>query len=129
MDKKTSNRNEPMDNAEGMVLGKWGTRFRTFCGILAVLTTCWVSYQGITAIVNSVNAGKGWPSEMAIFLIVCGPIAIAWQYMSVNRLLSLLFSSDAPAAVTVKDRLRAFLDPKTSDKPPDKGTGNPPQSP
>ncbi|UVD32126.1 hypothetical protein [Vibrio phage phiKT1028] len=109
----------PIPSTEDIVLGKWGTRFRTLCGIIAVFTTCWVSYSGMSSIVASVESGKGWPSDMTVFLIVFGPVAIAWQYMSVNKLLSLLFSSNDPNAVNIKDRLRGFLDPnnKPSVKP------------
>lgn len=117
MTQKIPERNDHLDTAEGVVLGKWGTRIRTFCGIVAVLTTCWVSYSGMSSIVASVNAGKGWPSDMTIFLFVFGPVAIAWQYMSVNKLLSLLFSSDSQNAVNIKDRLRGFLDPTPPQKP------------
>lgn len=115
------NKEQPQTSTEGIVLGKWGTRFRTLCGIIAVLTTCWVSYSGMSSIVASVNAGKGWPSDMTVFLITFGPVAIAWQYMSVNKLLSLLFSSNDPTAVNIKDRLRGFLDPNA--KPDGKGAG------
>ncbi|BAW98260.1 hypothetical protein [Vibrio phage pTD1] len=121
---ETSNKKEePIQSTEGIVLGKWGTRFRTLCGIIAVLTTCWVSYSGMGSIVESVKAGKGWPSDMTVFLITFGPIAIAWQYMSVNKLLSLLFSSNDPNAVNLKDRLRGFLEPNT--KPQDSGKAPP----
>ncbi|UPT53899.1 hypothetical protein [Vibrio phage phiKT1019] len=117
MTQKVPERGELLDTAEGVVLGKWGTRIRTFCGIVAVLTTCWVSYSGMSSIVASVNAGKGWPSDMTIFLFVFGPVAIAWQYMSVNKLLSLLFSSDNQNAVNIKDRIRGFVDPAPPNKP------------
>lgn len=121
---ETSNKKEePIQSTEGIVLGKWGTRFRTLCGIIAVLTTCWVSYSGMGSIVESVKAGKGWPSDMTVFLITFGPIAIAWQYMSVNKLLSLLFSSNDPNAVNLKDRLRGFLEPNA--KPQDSGKAPP----
>lgn len=110
---------------EEVVLGTWSNRLRVLSGLIAVGTTCLVSYIGIDTVMESVKAGKGWPSDWTMLMITVPPTAIAWQYMSVNKLLSLVFSANSPEAIQLKDRLRGFLDPKVEeDKPkPDKGDG------
>lgn len=102
---------ETQDKVEKEVFGEHTVRLRNLGGLVASITVC------ITALINSgviylsVRDHNVWPSETSMFIMVVGPVLIAWSWMSVNQTLKTLFNG-ASSMTRFRSRVADIISPK-----------------
>ena len=113
---------------ERELYGKWTITLRNFCGVMAVLTTCLVAAMNGWTTYRSVSAGTGWPSDWAVVVVNVGPIICAWAYLSANKVITAILSSDTGEGLATRLRRRVAnaVDPG-GESPNNNGTNGPTQ--
>ena len=91
---------------ERELYGKWTITLRNFCGVMAVLTTCLVAAMNGWTTYKSVSAGTGWPSDWAVIVVNVGPVICAWTYLSANKIITAILSSDTGEGLATRLRRR-----------------------
>lgn len=101
---------EDLKSVDTEVFGKWGSRLRNMCGVLAVLTTCITSLIYVWTIHESISNNGGWPDRISLAIMTLGPCFIGWAFMNVNKVLRVILDPETKRKLKdrVKDGVEAF---------------------
>lgn len=70
---------------EREVYGERSIMLRNVCGVLALLTTCFIAlFNAWTTYQSVINSGT-WPSDIVVITVNIGPIICAWSFLSANK--------------------------------------------
>lgn len=104
----------PPVGMEREVLGKWTVNLRNIGGIVAVFVVSIMGVFNSYTIHVSVSTNNTWPSEMSMFIMVVGPVVVAWQFMNVSKTLNTIFQG-AGDFTKLRERAAKMIAPTPKD--------------
>jgi len=110
---------ETQNDVEKEVFGGETVRLRNLGGLTASITVCITALINSAVIYLSVRDHNVWPSETSMFIMVVGPVLIAWSWMSVNQTLKTLFNG-ASSMTRFRSRVANIIAPSPPAQPDDR---------
>jgi len=106
---------ETQNDVEKEVFGGQTVRLRNLGGLTASVTVCITALINSAVIYLSVRDHNVWPSETSMFIMVVGPVLIAWSWMSVNQTLKTLFNG-ASSMTRFRSRVANIIAPSSTEQ-------------
>lgn len=106
---------ETQNEVEKEVFGEQTVRLRNLGGLTASITVCITALINSAVIYLSVRDHNVWPSETSMFIMVVGPVLIAWSWMSVNQTLKTLFNG-ASSMTRFRSRVANIIAPSSTEQ-------------
>lgn len=107
---------EKQEEVQKEVFGAHSVRWRNIGGLFAVFTVCITALVNSLVIYLSVRDNKVWPSETSMFIMLVGPVIIAWGWSSVNGTLKTIFTGTSNLTM-IRSKVASIIAPTAPQAP------------
>ena len=103
-----------IEGVERELFGTWATILRNVGGLFAVIVVGLMALFNCYTTYVSVSYNKEWPSETSVFMMVVGPVICAWAWMSVNKVITTIFTGVGDVT-RLREKVAGMIAPEKKD--------------